>query len=83
MVTITLAEPDDGRLRAVLEAVPGVVSVSEEGRAVRVEAKAQPGLVGELVNAVGDAGAELTDLTVTEPSLESVFLKLTGTEYRE
>jgi ABC-2 type transport system ATP-binding protein len=83
MVTITLAEPDDGRLRATLESVPGVIAVAEEGRAVRVEARAQPGLVGELVNAVVDAGEELTDLSVSEPSLESVFLKLTGTEYRE
>jgi hypothetical protein len=32
---------------------------------------------------VMDAGADLRDLSVSEPTLETVFIKLTGRELRE
>jgi ABC-2 type transport system ATP-binding protein len=82
-VTVTLAAPPDDALVNAVAAVSGVTSVEREGRTLRVYASAAPGLVGELVNAVTDTDAELRDLSITEPTLETVFLKLTGEEYRE
>jgi hypothetical protein len=35
------------------------------------------------VGAVTDAGAQLTGVTVTETTLETVFLRLTGRELRD
>jgi ABC-2 type transport system ATP-binding protein len=83
LITLSLSAPDDGTVRQTLAAIPGVINASSEGRTVRVEAGSVPGLVGQVVNATISSGFELTDLAVAEPSLEAVFLKLTGTEYRE
>jgi ABC-2 type transport system ATP-binding protein len=73
---------DGDRVTAALAKVPGVVAADCQGHTVRVQAHATPGLVGAVVAAVSQAGAELRDLSVSEPSLEAVFLKLTGKEYR-
>jgi ABC-2 type transport system ATP-binding protein len=40
-------------------------------------------LVPRVVNAAEDAGFELADLSVAEPSLETVFISLTGKELRD
>jgi hypothetical protein len=82
VLKVTLAAADDGRVAAAIGRVPGVVCVQADGLALHVDATAVPGLVGEVVAAVAQAGAELSDLSVSQPSLEAVFLKLTGKEYR-
>ena len=53
--------------------------VTAEG--LRVMASASDGLLPELVLAASGHG--LRDLTITEPSLETVFIKLTGRDLRE
>jgi len=82
VLRVTLARPDAGPVAAAIGRVPGVVCVQGEGAVVHVDAQAVPGLVGEVVAAVAQAGGELSDLSVSQPSLEAVFLKLTGKEYR-
>ncbi len=82
VVKLTLAENGNGRVAAALKKLPGVVDATSEGNTVRVHADGTPGLVGAVVAALAQAGAELKDLAVSEPSLEAVFLKLTGKEYR-
>jgi ABC-2 type transport system ATP-binding protein len=83
LVKVTLAAPADEALRQALSALPGVISAESDQRTVRLQAGANPGLIGAVVAAVTQAGGELRDLSVSEPSLEAVFLKLTGKEYRE
>jgi ABC-2 type transport system ATP-binding protein len=39
--------------------------------------------VPRLVNAAEEAGFEVADLSVAEPSLETVFISLTGKELRD
>ena len=41
------------------------------------------GVLGELVTAGSAAGLSVLDATQLKPSLETVFLTLTGREYRE
>jgi ABC-2 type transport system ATP-binding protein len=82
LLKLTLADCEDDRVIAALTRVPGVVLATCQGNTVRVQANATPGLVGAVVAAVSQAGGELRDLSVSEPSLEAVFLKLTGKEYR-
>ena len=53
--------------------------VTAEG--LRVMASGADGLLPELVKAASGHG--LRDLTITEPSLETVFIKLTGRDLRE
>lgn len=83
VLTVTLAQPAEISLRLALDALPQVSSVEGESRTLHIYAATADGVVGQVVNAIADAGAELTDLTVAEPTLEAVYLKLTGREYRE
>jgi ABC-2 type transport system ATP-binding protein len=50
---------------------------------VELHVKAAARLVPRLVNAAEDAGFEVADLSVAEPSLETVFISLTGKELRD
>jgi ABC-2 type transport system ATP-binding protein len=82
IVTVTLGQPDDGTLRGRLEQIAGVARVEADEKVLRVYTDLEQGLVVEIVNAVIAAGADLRDLSVAEPTLEAVYLKLTGREYR-
>ncbi len=83
-IVLTLSQSELGAARAAVERIEGVHRVEEgEKGALRVFSKASPGLTGSVVTAVTNAGAEIRDLSVTEPTLETVFLELTGKEYRE
>ncbi|MGC2657615.1 MAG: ABC transporter ATP-binding protein [Bryobacteraceae bacterium] len=83
-------------LSAALTALPGVAKVetaAEEGNAAesqpedgalsfRVYGSAANTLVGAAAQAVLGAGAEVRDLSVKQPSLEEVFIFLTGRHLR-
>ncbi len=75
-------EVDAGRMRALAGAVPGVTLLaSENGTAsfAAADANACSGLVRELFA----AGEGIDDLRVLEPTLQTLFLKLTGRELRD
>ena len=67
-------------LSSVLRAIEGVTNVEETGDGVRVFGKGD-GMLSHVVAATNPYG--LRDLTITETSLETVFIKLTGRELRE
>jgi ABC-2 type transport system ATP-binding protein len=50
---------------------------------VRFGVKGREGMVRAIVNAAEDAGIAISDLSVSEPSLETVFIELTGRDLRE
>ena len=62
---------------------PGVSKVESAGDFVRVFTREPEGVLGELVTAGSAAGLTVRDATQLKPSLETVFLTLTGREYRE
>jgi ABC-2 type transport system ATP-binding protein len=66
---------------ATLQARPDVTSAEATADGLRVIAASGDGLLPELVQAA--AGHGLRDLTMTEPSLETVFIQLTGRDLRE
>ena len=82
IATVVLAG-DAAPLRDRLAGVRGVTDARIDGHVARVYASRTEGLVGDLVNAIAAAGAEVTDLSVADTSLETVFLTLTGHELRE
>jgi ABC-2 type transport system ATP-binding protein len=54
------------------------------GQTVRVPLRESPErAIAEVVATVGEQGGTITDLVVAEPTLETVFLNLTGRELRE
>jgi len=74
-------------LRAELEKLPGVSEVREAGDAgdAAADLYADRGgpLIAAIVNTAQAAGAELRDVHISEPSLETLFLHHTGRSLRE
>jgi ABC-2 type transport system ATP-binding protein len=68
-------------LVATLKARPDVISAEITPDGLRVIASNSDGLLPKLVEAA--AGHGLRDLEITEPSLETVFIQLTGRDLRE
>jgi ABC-2 type transport system ATP-binding protein len=68
-------------LMAALQQLPGVASAEPFEAGVRVFAEGADGLLTEIVKTANPFG--LRDMTITEASLESVFIRLTGRDLRE
>src|SRR5689334_1469236 len=85
VITVRYDEPvPDGMTeRAGLASRPGVSKVEADGDQVRVFTREPGGVLGELVTAGAASGLSVLDATQLRPSLETVFLTLTGREYRE
>src|SRR2546429_4200490 len=66
-----------------LAAQGGVSKDEADADQVRVFTREPDGVLGELVAAGATAGLAVLDATMLKPSLETVFLTLTGREYRE
>jgi ABC-2 type transport system ATP-binding protein len=72
---------DSGLLEGRLRATAGVTGVEVIDGGLRVLAKAQDGLLAQVITTANEFG--LRDVTTTEPSLETVFIRLTGRDLRE
>ncbi len=57
--------------------------VEVDGEQLRVFTRSSDGLLAELIAAGSRAGVAVRDASQLKPSLETVFLTLTGREYRE
>ena len=80
--SVELADPAKGAVLAPqIERLNGVASVETTSTGVRVFASGAEGLLAEIVRASDPFG--LRDLAITETSLETVFIRLTGRDLRE
>ena len=71
-------------LAKVLEAdVPGAQQATRVDSTVVVEVQAQTGVLPVVFGVAERHGFEVSDLSVTEPTLETVFINLTGKDLRE
>ena len=81
---ITLTVGGDGSsLADAAAALEGVRNVERDDAVVRVFAPRPEGVLATLVQEAGRLGLHVRDATSQPPSLETVFLSLTGREYRE
>jgi ABC-2 type transport system ATP-binding protein len=75
---------DPGRLAALLATdVDGVRRTRVTGDTVELHMQAGDRLVPRIVLSAERRGFELMDISIAEPSLETVFINLTGRELRE
>jgi ABC-2 type transport system ATP-binding protein len=70
-------------LGARLQRLPGAARVETGEGMVRVFMRGTDGVVPRVVNEAEAGGFRLTDVSVAEPTLETVFITLTGKELRE
>jgi ABC-2 type transport system ATP-binding protein len=83
VVTVS-ATGDLDALAKVLEAdVPGAQQATRVDSTVVVEVQAQTGVLPLVFSAAERHGFEVSDLSITEPTLETVFINLTGKDLRE
>lgn len=66
-----------------LAALPGVGDVKVDDAGITLDLVKAGTRLPELFTAVSNAGGEIRETTLTRPSLESLFIKLTGRELRE
>jgi ABC-2 type transport system ATP-binding protein len=85
IITVRYDEPIPAGLteRAGLAGRLGVSKVEADGDYIRVFTREPDGVLGELVTAGSAAGLNVRDAAQLKPSLETVFLSLTGREYRD
>jgi ABC-2 type transport system ATP-binding protein len=76
-------EGETAQLAERAERLEGVHTVERDGPHVRVHAARSEGVLVQLVDAAGELGLPVRDASSLPPSLETVFLNLTGREYRE
>jgi ABC-2 type transport system ATP-binding protein len=79
-IELRLKQPPERSLLEQVRALPGVSAVNGDHDRIEVVASIGDGLLPALVSA---AAGSLRDLSVTEPSLESVFIGLTGRTLRD
>lgn len=78
------AAGDPDRLVSVMAGLDGVASASTAAGAVLVNLRgAAPGMLPRMLTAAESAGIEVDDVSVAEPTLETVFITLTGKELRD
>lgn len=77
------ASSTNGDFVADLRGMPGVASVDVREDEIEVRARTSRGMLPAIANAAMAREVELTDVNVQPPSLETVFITLTGRKLRE
>jgi ABC-2 type transport system ATP-binding protein len=75
---IAVRVADVARAEPVIAAVPGIDAVESRGDEILAATSDGPGHVSPLIVALADADIPVRSLTLREPSLDDVFLTLTG-----
>jgi ABC-2 type transport system ATP-binding protein len=82
IVTVS-ATGDLDALARDLESATGALRARRADGAVQLHVKGVRGVLPEVVSIAEREGHRVTDLSVTEPTLETVFIELTGKELRD
>jgi ABC-2 type transport system ATP-binding protein len=83
IVTVTASGDPEELGRALTERVPGVTRTRSIEGGVELHVKGNDRLLPKVLSAAEDAGFPVIDLSVNEPTLETVFINLTGKDLRE
>jgi len=74
---------DPDAMRKAFERLDQIEVVSADERMLRLALEGASRKLPAILSAVESAGGELTETSLSQPSLESLFIKLTGRELRE
>jgi len=82
---VTIKASGDLKLLAMTleKGVPGVTHSREIDKGVEIHVKSGERILAQVVAAAESGGFTVVDLSVAEPSLETVFINLTGKELRD
>jgi ABC-2 type transport system ATP-binding protein len=83
IVTISAAGDLDALGRLLQERVEGATTSRRRDNVLQLHIKGTTGVLPRVVTIAEEGGFHITDLSVTEPTLETVFINLTGKELRD
>jgi ABC-2 type transport system ATP-binding protein len=83
IVTVTATGDRDALGRSLAERIPGITLTRPVDGGVELHVKGKDRLLPLVVTGAEDAGFPVLDISVTEPTLETVFINLTGKELRD
>jgi ABC-2 type transport system ATP-binding protein len=83
IVTVTASGDPEELGRALTQRVPGVTRTRSIEGGVELHVKGNDRLLPKVLAAAEDAGFPVIDLSVNAPTLETVFINLTGKDLRE
>ncbi len=83
IVTVKVAGGGEKLVAALKDVLPGIVGSRVADHVVTLQVQGSDRLVPRVVDAAEGAQVDVLDLAVAEPSLETVFINLTGKELRE
>jgi ABC-2 type transport system ATP-binding protein len=83
IVTVKVTKDGEKLAQVLTREIGGVVGTRVVENVVSLHVQGGERLVPRVVNVAEAANVEILDLAITEPSLETVFINLTGKELRE
>src|SRR6202453_2820164 len=83
IVTVKVSSDGETLAQALEREIAGIVSTRVVENTVTAQVEGSDRLVPRVVNVAEASEIEIIDLTVAEPTLETVFISLTGKELRE
>ena len=83
VITVSASGDLDALAKLLKEQIAGVTESRRLDGTIQLLVKGAGGLLPRVVNVAEQGGFNIVDLSVTQPTLESVFIKLTGKELRE
>jgi ABC-2 type transport system ATP-binding protein len=83
IVTISAAGNLDALAALLQEKIEGATRSQRVENVIQLHIKGASGVLPKVVSTAEQAGFNITDLSVAEPTLETVFINLTGKELRD
>src|SRR5208283_4132553 len=82
---VRISSPGDlDALASILkDRIEGVTMTQRTDNVIQLHVKGANGVLPKVISVAEQAGYNITDISITEPTLETVFIKLTGKELRD
>jgi ABC-2 type transport system ATP-binding protein len=83
LISVSTTGDPDSLARLLQDRIEGVTESRRFGDTIQLLVKGSTGMLPRVVAVAQQAGFTLSDLSIAKPTLETVFIKLTGKELRE
>jgi len=83
IVTVSATGDLDALAKLLQEQVEGVTKSQQLDSTIQLHVKGRAGVLPRVVTTAEQGGYNITDLSIAEPTLETVFINLTGKELRD
>ena len=83
IISVSASGDPDALARLLQDRIEGVTESRRLGDTVQLLVKGATGILPKVVAVAQQGGFTVSDLSIAKPTLETVFIKLTGKELRE